>query len=203
MINSAHIKLNRRQQILDVAAGLFAQHGVQLVTTRKIAEAVGISQPSLYAHFTSVHQIHEELSAHAFGLLEASARKALDAGLDADALLTASIADYFDFSLSHPVAYRIAFMIEYPVDKEMSRADYDAADHPGPRAFAHLLEVMAVVRPDLGSGDRDLLAKLLWASMHGLVSLLLARPGFPWGDRHTLIATHMKCLKDMVVSYAC
>ena len=193
------IRPNRRRQILDVAAELFARHGVQAVTTRRIAEVVGISQPSLYAHFASVQQIHEELSVQAFAALEATARQALSAGLDAEALLERTIADYFAFGLGHPVAYRIAFMIEYPVDKEMSREAYDAADHPGPRAFAHLLQVMAQVRPDLDAAARDRLAKLLWTGMHGLVALLLARPGFPWGDRDALIAAQVQASKRLVM----
>ncbi len=194
------IRPNRRRQILDVAAELFARHGVQAVTTRRIAEAVGISQPSLYAHFASVQQIHEELSVQAFAALEATARQALSAGLDAEAMLERTIADYFTFGLTHPVAYRIAFMIEYPVDKEMSRDDYDAADHPGPRAFAHLAQVMAQVRPDLDAAARDQLAKLLWTGMHGLVALLLARPGFPWGDRDALIAAQTQASIRLVLT---
>lgn len=42
-----------RQRILFVAADLFAQQGFHGTTTRQIADAVGIRQPSLFHHFAS------------------------------------------------------------------------------------------------------------------------------------------------------
>ena len=50
-----------RQQILLSAARLFGKHGYYGTTTRDIAEAVGIRQPSLFYHFSSKHQILAEL----------------------------------------------------------------------------------------------------------------------------------------------
>lgn len=37
-------------------------------------------------------------------------------------------------------------------------------------------------------------AQVLWAGLHGLVALLIARPEFPWVDREKLIATHVAML---------
>jgi len=50
-----------RQQILLHAARLFGKHGYYGTTTRDIADAVGIRQPSLFYHFSSKHQILAEL----------------------------------------------------------------------------------------------------------------------------------------------
>src|SRR5690242_1415950 len=50
-----------RQQILLSAARLFGKHGYYGTTTRDIAEAVGIRQPSLFYHFSAKHQILAEL----------------------------------------------------------------------------------------------------------------------------------------------
>jgi AcrR family transcriptional regulator len=52
-----------RDQILDAAAQLFSEQGYSAVSTRRIAEAVGVKQASLYYHFASKHDILAELLA--------------------------------------------------------------------------------------------------------------------------------------------
>lgn len=41
----------RREQLMDVATKLFAQHGYDATTTAAIAKAAGITEPILYRHF--------------------------------------------------------------------------------------------------------------------------------------------------------
>ena len=41
----------RRRQLLEVAAGLFAQRGYRGATTAELARAAGITEPILYRHF--------------------------------------------------------------------------------------------------------------------------------------------------------
>ena len=50
-----------RQRILRVASALFAQKGYHGTSTREIATAVGIQQPSLFHHFESKEAIMSEL----------------------------------------------------------------------------------------------------------------------------------------------
>lgn len=60
-----------REEILDVAAGLFVERGFAATSTREIAEAVGIRQASLYFHFANKEEILGEL-------LQRSIRPTLD-----------------------------------------------------------------------------------------------------------------------------
>lgn len=46
-----------REQILDAAAEMFVMQGYQAASTRRIAEAVGVKQASLYYHFSSKQEI--------------------------------------------------------------------------------------------------------------------------------------------------
>jgi AcrR family transcriptional regulator len=46
-----------REQILDAAAEMFSQQGYGAASTRRIAEAVGVKQASLYYHFSSKEDI--------------------------------------------------------------------------------------------------------------------------------------------------
>jgi hypothetical protein len=61
----------------------------------------------------------------------------------------------------------------------------------GKKAYVHL-------RNELGQlaqlnliqvSDIDASAQVLWANIHGLTSLLIAHPRFPWLDRNLLIDT--------------
>ena len=53
--------VERRQQILDVAAGLFAQRGFHGVSVGDIGRAVGVSGPALYKHFDSKDAVLAEM----------------------------------------------------------------------------------------------------------------------------------------------
>src|ERR1041384_363145 len=52
-----------RRRILAEAASLFRRHGYRGTSTRQIAEAVGVKQPSLFHHFPNKQAILEELLA--------------------------------------------------------------------------------------------------------------------------------------------
>lgn len=65
-------RLEPREEILDVVAGLFVDRGLAATSTRDIAEAVGIRQSSLYYHFPSGK---DEILAE---LLQRSIRPTLD-----------------------------------------------------------------------------------------------------------------------------
>lgn len=190
----------RREEILAVSLRLFAQHGMASVTTRQIAQAVGISQPSLYAHFSTADEIGEELCQRGFQALGARFADVLAApGPVIDRLSRLGRA-YVDFGLEHPDIYRIAFMLES--DRLHAKADANhPADAVGLDAFAALRQIVSELR---GRDDEATaaLAQSIWACMHGLVSLLLARPGFPWVDRDELVASHVAAVSAMAQAVA-
>ena len=190
----------RREEILAAALRLFGERGVLAVSTRDIAAAVRISQPALYAHFRSRDEILAELCERAF---QALARR-MDA-LPVDAVRDrATFLDmcriYIDFGLEQPDAYRVAFMLE------KQRAGAGALD---PRILAAGVDTFGdfqarvtrlvsagLTRP----GEARLLTQSLWAGLHGLVSLLLARREFPWVDVETLVTRHLELLADGVLA---
>jgi AcrR family transcriptional regulator len=54
---------NAREEILDAAAELFTTHGYASTSTRRIADAVGVRQASLYHHFATKDDILDALLA--------------------------------------------------------------------------------------------------------------------------------------------
>jgi AcrR family transcriptional regulator len=53
--------LSRRDELLDLAATMFAERGLRATTVRDIADSAGILSGSLYHHFKSKEQMVEEV----------------------------------------------------------------------------------------------------------------------------------------------
>src|SRR5947208_13211616 len=53
--------MTRRDELLDLAARLFAERGFRATTVRDIAEAAGILSGSLYHHFDSKESMVDEI----------------------------------------------------------------------------------------------------------------------------------------------
>lgn len=180
----------RREEILAAALRLFAERGVHGVSTRQIAEAVGISQPTLYAYFPSKHDIAAEITSRAFTeLARRLTAKAFDLSFES---LAECFRIYIDFGLENPDAYRVAFMVEGATLPAVA----PEAHALGKSAFDILRQgIVELHERGLSTAeDPERLAQSLWAGMHGLVSLLIARPHFPWVDRDALVDGHVRLL---------
>jgi AcrR family transcriptional regulator len=182
----------RREEILAAALKLFGEHGMQAVTTRQIAAAVGISQPSLYAFFPNKQALEAEVCTRAFEELTSQITAGLAALKRGGSDICKLGRIYVDFGLAHPDAYRLAFMVEKPDLVPAVSGGDDPVLSAGLKAFYLLREaVRLTVGKDLPPQELELLAQSLWAALHGLVSLLLARPNFPWRKRNRLIEFHI------------
>lgn len=185
----------RREEILAASLRLFGERGVHGVSTRQIAQAVGISQPTLYAYFPSKDHIAAELSARAFAELERRLSGPHFAYTEAG--LAEAFKTYVDFGLENPDAYRVAFMIEAPPPPE----GVPVAKKPGEGAFDVLRRAIRHMHAEglIATDHPERLAQSAWAGMHGLVALLIARPQFPWVDRDELVDAHTRMLARAVL----
>lgn len=183
----------RREEILAHALRLISEAGVHNVSTRQIAQAVGISQPTLYAYFPNRHALIGEVGSRAFTALAARMRDALAAEGSAEDRLKTVARNYISFGLEQPDAYRVAFMIEAGSDEEKGGDDPVLA--AGVETFAiHRQCVADYLTGARSEAEVTLIAQSMWASLHGLVSLLIARSGFPWEDREQLIERHIAAM---------
>jgi AcrR family transcriptional regulator len=188
---SAQPHRSRRDDILAAALRLFSEFGVHTVTTRQIAAVVGISQPSLYAHFPTKQALAAEVCAKAFHDLASHMTSVFDALQQGRADLRDLAHVYVDFGLTEPDAYRLAFMIEEPDLAKQGEGNVMLT--AGLHAFdIHRKAVALTLGQGLAPDALELLSQSLWASLHGLVSLLIARPEFPWADRQRLIDLHIE-----------
>ena len=186
----------RHGEILAAAKALFISEGYETVTTRKLAERVGLSQTGLYVYFKSKEEILEALCRETFEQLGRSFHEAV-AGAKPDlTLLRRLIAGYVDFALKHPDEYQLTFMVSHAMlkhdhGKDLSRPFNEQG--AGLQAFMLFREQIArmveagTVRPM----DVNVATQTVWVACHGLAALLIARPEFPWAD--------CKCLVDTLV----
>jgi AcrR family transcriptional regulator len=60
-VTAQPVPTDRRAELLNIAAGLFAERGLRATTVRDIADAAGILSGSLYHHFDSKESMVDEI----------------------------------------------------------------------------------------------------------------------------------------------
>ena len=92
---------SRREQILEIAAGLFAQHGFHGVSIADLGAACGFSGPALYKHFRSKQAILAEMLVSISEELLTEGRARVRAAGDDKSALVSLIDWHVDFALAH------------------------------------------------------------------------------------------------------
>lgn len=169
-----------RDEILDAAEQLLVEtQSEDAVSIRAVADRVGVTPPSIYRHFADKTTLMFCVCDRQFDRLDVELRRQLAAGEDpVEAVIDCGRA-YIRFGIDHPEAYRIMFMGHSDLTPEQY-SDEVIADQG---AFAGLVQAIEAtasagrLRPGI---DVMTAAMVLWASVHGLVSLRIAKPNFPW-----------------------
>src|SRR6478735_4289841 len=89
-------KSGRRAELLDLAAGLFAERGLRATTVRDIADAAGILSGSLYHHFDSKESMVDEILRGFLDDLFGKYREIVASGLDSRATLEALVTTSYE-----------------------------------------------------------------------------------------------------------
>jgi AcrR family transcriptional regulator len=160
-----------RARLCAVAQKRFAKDGVEGVSMRQLADALGCSPMTPYRYFRNKEEILAAVRAAAFdrfatALEDAAAKTRGDLRAGGQAMGEA----YIRFALSDPDAYRLMFDLSQPhPDRypELVRASARAR-----QMMSAALE--ALVKAGIFAGDPQLLGYVFWATMHGLVVLHLA-----------------------------
>jgi AcrR family transcriptional regulator len=168
-----------RARILDAARELFAEHGYEAVTMRKIAQKIEYSPTALYFHFKDKDDLIRALCEHDFRAFAQHFLSLISVADPVERLVRSGEA-YVDFALDHPNHYRLMFM----TPRVYTDADDLHTGDPEEDAYAFLkINVRDAIdagrlRPELT--DVDLVAQLLWSGIHGVASLYIAKNDAPW-----------------------
>lgn len=91
----------RRQQILDIAAGLFAARGFHGVSVAELGAACGISGPALYKHFESKDAMLAEMLVSISETLLAEGRSRVASADSPRGALEALVEWHIEFAIEH------------------------------------------------------------------------------------------------------
>ena len=173
-----------RHEILEAGKRLLMETGdSDALTVRAIAEAVGVSPPAIYLHFPDKDALVVAVCEDAFVALDDYIEQAAAGIDDIREQLHVRGRAYIDFGLDNPEHYRILFMTRPATLKPET-------EFPVPAAFMHHIESVQRAHDAgvLPAGTDPMLAAItLWAGVHGITSLMIAKPKFPWPDADVVI----------------
>ncbi|MDQ4010714.1 MAG: TetR/AcrR family transcriptional regulator [Actinomycetota bacterium] len=92
----------RREQILQVAATLFARHGFHGVSIAELGAAVGVSGPALYRHFPGKEALLAEMLVGISEYLLDGGRARVASTDDPGEALAELVEFHVDFAIQHP-----------------------------------------------------------------------------------------------------
>src|SRR5215467_4265334 len=161
-----------RQEILDAARAVFLEEGYERTSMRKVAQKIEYSPTTIYLYFQDKRELLESICAETFTKFIKSLQEIGQANEDPLQNVRATLRAYVEFGLKNPNDYRVTFMMG---DQQ--------------KAYMHLVGVVAecVRRKRIRDVDPNVTAQVLWSAAHGLTSLLLAKPDFPWAAKDDLI----------------
>ncbi|MFG6503961.1 TetR/AcrR family transcriptional regulator [Microbacterium sp. P05] len=152
----------QRDLITRSARAIAESEGWDAVTTRRLSAEIEYSQPVIYRHFASIDHLVEAVALEGFEELAAALGRARAAATPDDAVR--SIADaYVQWAAVNPSLYDAMFT-------RATRVSFGAEDTPAPLAEGYA-ELRSAVAVQAGRGDVDTLTEVLWAGLHGLVTL--------------------------------
>jgi AcrR family transcriptional regulator len=172
-----------RDEILAATERLLIETGsFEAVSIRAVADAVGVTPPSIYRHFADKTALMFDVCARHFTALESyigERCKGIDDPVDALAALGRA---YIEFGIANPEPYRIMFMTR----PDIVPVEYQGAVLAESAAFDMLVKCVQKCidagrfRPELT--DAYGLSLGFWARVHGLTSLMISKPGLTWPD---------------------
>ena len=186
-----------RSEILDATSRLLLRTGDrEAVSIRAVADAVGVTPPSIYLHFDDKAALINAVCLRHFHDLDQWIQAAV-AGTD-DPLEQLGLRGkaYVRFGREHPEQYRILFMskpdaAEEPPDEQLLEAC----------GFSALTDnvVRAMDAGAIAHRDPLLVATGLWTVVHGITSLAISMPHYPLVPLETLVdhllETHARGLR--------
>jgi AcrR family transcriptional regulator len=162
-----------RARLIASARELIVGEGIEGLSMRRVASQCGVSATAIYRHFADKDALACAAVVDGFRLFGSYLAQSLQAPTPLERLERIG-RRYFDFAREHPHEYRLIFMLDCPalgLEKldESSRREIDGTFQMLQDRIAEC-QLAGVVR----AGDPRSLAAFVWASSHGLASLMIS-----------------------------
>jgi AcrR family transcriptional regulator len=155
--------------LLDAAADILETEGPEALSVRRIAATAGVAPMGVYNHFESKAGIIEALFIEGFQRLADELSTVADIQDPYEALREGGLR-YRALALAHPMRYQLMFLRAVPGFEPSEHAIEVATS-----AFANLVAAVqrAMDAGIIAEGSPDETAQVIWASIHGWMSLEL------------------------------
>ena len=174
-----------REELIEAASELLARGtSEEALSLRAVAREASIAPTSFYLHFRDKEELLWAVSEARFRELgQHMDEMAAQASGPAEELRARAMA-YCRYGLDHPNHYRVLFGSE-PIEK--ARRSFSKL--PGGWVFEGLRDSVARALSSGGAAHTDpfLPTILLWAALHGFVTLRVNKPQFPWPPIEQLV----------------
>lgn len=184
-----------RRIILDAARNIFVHGGYENFSMRKLADRIEYSPGSVYLHFKNKEELFECLVEESFARLLRTLTGLQNGQERQDPVdeLKKGMRAYVEFGLRNPNDYRFVFMLKPPAEKRPYKVH---------EAFEVLRKMVrrCVEEKRFRAVNMETTAQALWTSVHGITSLLIQRPTFPWVSRKRLTGQVIRMAVDSLIA---
>lgn len=168
-------EMDTRARLLEHGRDLYLAVGPARFSLREVARRAGVTAPAVYRHFDSKEALFDAVCEEGFRVFSGYLLRAL-AEKTPLARLRAAGDHYLRFGLENPRDYRVIFMrggdeLGALPAKRGKREAYETAP-----TFQFLVDRVreCIAQKELAKGDPVEMAAVIWAHVHGLVSLRLS-----------------------------
>lgn len=159
-----------RQQLCDLALKAFTEHGLEGISFRRLAAAADCSRTTPYRYFKNKADLLAAVRQSEFQRMADATELAAQAENNPDNRLRAIAESYIHFALEHPDAYRVMYGVSQQDEQHYPELIEQIKRTQQPMITA----VEEAVETGLIHGDPVNIVQVLWAGLHGLISLHLS-----------------------------
>ena len=192
-------KASLRQEILDAAREILIHEGAEKLSMRRIASKIEYTPTTIYLYFKDKEDILFHLCEEVYGKVVDVLKKVERQEKDPVERVRKAIAAYIKFGLSDPARYRIAFM--YNLSPDVHLKDLLKPGTKAQSAYEILrngvAETLKLLKNDCK--DAEAVAQVLWASTHGIISIVISHPDFPWVELNRMTQATIDLLMNGLI----
>ncbi len=174
-------KKNLQQLVLRAAEELFIKNGYENVSMRKIAEKIEYSPTTIYRIFRNKADVMSHLLAEGYRGVYRRYEEILARPSESPRdTLNAIITEYVVFAINNPNHYKLWFATsELRVINDQLRMQHGDSSY---RVYRTWLERIDECKAEGVLPDTETLTlfQMIWGAVHGLISLRIHHPRFPW-----------------------
>ena len=173
-----------RERLCEVATDIFVKKGPEGLNMRDLAGRLGVSAMTPYRYFKDKDEILAAIRTRAFNRFADRLEAALATPGTPPEKSRAVGNAYVQFALDQPCCYRLMF--DRPSPRMEPLPELFAAER---RARATMTDhVRMMIREGHFKGEPELIGPVLWAGIHGVVTLHLAGALADGGEFETILA---------------